>query len=87
MNVSKEPDYFKNKRQGRNLSRFLKNKTIKVTNVSSLIHIEDEDLGKTQEFSSHKIDSSHTSKEPLEKDVEKHVKGKPKIEPGLEASF
>jgi hypothetical protein len=73
MNVSKESDDFKNKRQGRKFSRFLRNKTRKITNVSSPIQIEDEDLGKTQEFSSHKIDSSHTAKEPLEKSIENPI--------------
>jgi len=87
LNVSKQSNHFKNKRQGRNVSRFLRKKTRKTTNVSSPIQIEDEDLGKTQEFSFHKIDSSHNAKEPLEKSVEKHVEGKQKIDPGLEVSF
>jgi hypothetical protein len=75
-----------NKRQGRKISRMLRNKSRKNSNVSSPVQIEDEELVKNQEVSLPLNISSHTMEEPAEKVVEESEKGKAKTNPNLEVS-
>jgi hypothetical protein len=76
-----------NKLQGRKISRMLRNKSRKNSNVSSPVQIEDEELVKNHEVSSPQKISLHTMEELSEKVVEESEKGKTKIDPNLEVSF
>jgi hypothetical protein len=73
-----------NKRQGRKISRMLRNKSRKTLKVSSPIQIEDEELITNQEVSSPQHVSSQESIENLAKEKENE---RIETDPNLEVSF
>jgi signal recognition particle subunit SEC65 len=76
-----------NKRQGRKISRMLRNKSMKSSNVSSLVEIEDDEFVKNQEVYYPRNISSHIMEETPEKVVEEFEKGKSKVNTNLDVSF
>jgi hypothetical protein len=55
-----------NKRQGRKMSRYIKNKSRKVSNVGYPIHIEDDETKETQDNTSWEKESSPIVGKPVE---------------------